>query len=101
MSSVDSIVCRSSAEDPGSGSVFAPGPNRTTGVRIDVISALAGGRNRFAQPVDEVRVITPGGQTKLYSEDVRVEPGSSLVVPERNFSRSSCVRSASPSRVLS
>jgi protein involved in polysaccharide export with SLBB domain len=75
------------------GAVFNPGsypynPNYA----IDQYLALAGGRNRFAQSVSDVRVVTPQGQTLDYRPDLKVEPGSSVVVPERNFSRSEVVQ---------
>jgi protein involved in polysaccharide export with SLBB domain len=75
------------------GAVFAPGtyPYNPT-FRIDQYLALAGGRNRSAQPVEAVRVITPDGETKSYAEDLRIAPGSSLVIPERNFSRPELVQ---------
>jgi protein involved in polysaccharide export with SLBB domain len=75
------------------GAVFAPGSypyNPAFGV--DQYLSLAGGRSRNAQPVDEVKVVTPNGETKEYRPDLRIEPGSSLVVPERNFSRSEVVQ---------
>jgi hypothetical protein len=74
------------------GAVFAPGSypyNPTFGV--EQYLSLAGGRNRFAQDLSDVRVVTPNGQMKDYQPDLKVEPGSSLVVPERNFSRSELV----------
>ncbi len=54
--------------------------------------SLAGGRNRFAQGLSSVRVVTPNGETKKYASDLNVEPGSSVIVPERNFSRSEVVQ---------
>lgn len=74
------------------GAVFKPGPypyNPT--FTIDQYLALAGGPNRFAQTTDNVYMVTPEGQTKEYAPDLKVEPGASLVVPERNFSRSEVV----------
>jgi hypothetical protein len=56
--------------------------------------ALAGGPNRFAKSLSSARVITPTGETKEYSRDLQIEPGSSLVMPERNFSRSEVVQLA-------
>jgi hypothetical protein len=41
--------------------------------------------------MDEVYVVTPKGEMKPFAPDLKVEPGSSLVVPERNFSRSEVV----------
>ena len=75
------------------GAVFTPGSypyNPTFG--IEQYLALAGGRNRFAQSLSDVRVITPDGETRKYKRDLEIEPGSSLVVPERNFSRSEIVQ---------
>ncbi len=77
------------------GAVFAPGLypyNPRFGVREYL--ALAGGQNRFAREIDEVRLVTPYGKTLTYQRDLKVEPGSSLVVPERNFSRSEMVQIA-------
>lgn len=75
------------------GAVFKPGEypyNPAFGVAQYL--ALAGGRSRFAQSVDNVRLVTPNGEMKRYSADVKVEPGTSLVVPERTFSRSEVVQ---------
>jgi len=75
------------------GAVFAPGSypyNPTYG--IEQYLSLAGGRNRFAQELSDVRLVTPNGETKEYAPDLKVEPGSSLVVPERNFSRAEVVQ---------
>ena len=74
------------------GAVFKPGPypyNPNFGV--EQYLALAGGPNRFAQSTDNVYLVTPNGETKEFAPDLKVEPGSSLVVPERNFSRSEVV----------
>lgn len=75
------------------GAVFKPGEyvyNPTYGV--DEYLSLAGGRNRFALSVEDVRVVAPGGQTAQYKRDLHVDPGSTVVVPERNFSRSEVVQ---------
>jgi polysaccharide export outer membrane protein len=75
------------------GAVFAPGAyayNPAYGIEQYV--ALAGGPNRFAEALSDVRVITPNGETKGYRPDLKIEPGSSLVVPERNFSRAEIVQ---------
>jgi protein involved in polysaccharide export with SLBB domain len=69
------------------GAVFAPGAyayNPNYG--IDEYVSLAGGPNRFGQSVKAVRVIGPGGDTRDYSRDLKIEPGSQLVIPERSFS---------------
>jgi len=74
------------------GAVFKPGPypyNPTFGVAQYL--ALAGGPNRFAQSTDNVYLVTPTGEMKEFTPDLKVEPGASLVVPERNFSRSEVV----------
>src|SRR5207248_11540808 len=75
------------------GAVFAPGPypyNPSFGV--EQYLSLAGGRNRFAQSLSDVKLITPNGEMKPYEPALQVEPGSSLVVPERNFSRTEIVQ---------
>jgi len=75
------------------GAVFAPGtyPYHPA-FGIEQYLALAGGRNRFAQPLSDVRLILPGGELREYRAGLQVEPGSSLVVPERNFSRAEIVQ---------
>jgi protein involved in polysaccharide export with SLBB domain len=77
------------------GAVFAPGiyPYHPA-FGIEQYLALAGGRNRFAQPLSDVRLILPNGALLEYQAGLTVEPGSSLVVPERNFSRSEIVQIA-------
>jgi protein involved in polysaccharide export with SLBB domain len=75
------------------GAVFAPGTypyNPTYG--IEQYLSLAGGPNRFAQSLSNVRVISPNGETRQYRSGLEVDPGSSLVVPERNFSRAEIVQ---------
>ncbi len=75
------------------GAVSTPGSypyNPTFG--IEQYLALAGGRTRLAQSLSDVRVITPDGETRKFKRDLTVQPGSSLVVPERNFSRSEVVQ---------
>jgi protein involved in polysaccharide export with SLBB domain len=69
--------------------VFAPGSypyNPSFGIEQYV--ALAGGRSRNAQSIESVRVILPAGETKDFRPDLQVEPGSSVIVPEKTFSRS-------------
>lgn len=69
------------------GAVFAPGAypyNPNYG--IDEYVSLAGGPNRFGKSVTSVRVVGPGGETRDYSRDLKIEPGSQLVIPERSFS---------------
>jgi protein involved in polysaccharide export with SLBB domain len=75
------------------GAVFAPGSypyNPSFGV--EQYLSLAGGRSRNAQSLDNVKVVTPNGETKEYRPDLKIDPGSSLVVPERSFSRSEVVQ---------
>ena len=77
------------------GAVFTPGSypyNPSYGV--EQYLSLAGGRNRFAQPLSDVRVVTPDGGTREYRRDLQVDPGSLVVVPERNFSRAEIVQIA-------
>ena len=74
------------------GAVFKPGPYPyNPNFNVEQYLALAGGPNRFAQSTDNVYLVTPNGETKEFSPDLKVEPGASLVVPERNFSRSEVV----------
>ena len=74
------------------GAVFKPGPYPyNPNFNVEQYLALAGGPNRFAQSTDNVYLVTPNGETKEFAPDLKVEPGSSLVVPERNFSRSEVV----------
>jgi protein involved in polysaccharide export with SLBB domain len=74
------------------GAVFRPGPypySPTNGV--EQYLALAGGLSRNAQGIDEVYVVTPSGEMRKYAPDLQIDPGSSLVVPERAFSRAEVV----------
>lgn len=74
------------------GAVFKPGSYQYNPTyNVDQYVSLAGGRNRFAQDASDVYVLTPEGETKPYAPDLKVEPGSSVVVPERNFSRAEVV----------
>ena len=74
------------------GAVFKPGPYPyNPNYNVEQYLALAGGPNRFAQSTDNVYLVTPNGETKEFAPDLKVEPGASLVVPERNFSRSEVV----------
>src|SRR5207248_2634318 len=54
--------------------------------------ATAGGDTRFAQPLDNVKLIRPSGQMLSLSSDLNPGPGDTIVVPERNFSRSETVQ---------
>jgi protein involved in polysaccharide export with SLBB domain len=74
------------------GAVFKPGPYPyNPNYNVEQYLALAGGPNRFAQSTDNVYLVTPNGETKEFAPNLKVEPGASLVVPERNFSRSEVV----------
>ena len=74
------------------GAVFRPGPYPyNPNFNVEQYLALAGGPNRFAQDTSNVYMVTPDGQTKEFAPELKVEPGASLVVPERNFSRSEVV----------
>ncbi|MFO0584857.1 MAG: SLBB domain-containing protein [Anaeromyxobacter sp.] len=77
------------------GAVFAPGtyPFNPTFTLEQYIGA-AGGRNRFAKPLSDVRLITPDGKTHDFDRRLSVEPGSSIVVAERDFSRAEIVQIA-------
>ena len=46
--------------------------------------AIAGGPSKMAQDTDNYRLVTPRGKTEQLSE---VQPGDTLIVPERTFSR--------------
>jgi protein involved in polysaccharide export with SLBB domain len=75
------------------GAVFRPGSypfNPNYGIQQYL--SLAGGPNRFALPIDDLRVVSPDGQMRPYAPDLKVAPGSSLVMPERNFSRAEVVQ---------
>jgi len=75
------------------GAVFAPGSypyNPAFGV--EQYLSLAGGLGRNARSLANVKVVAPNGQTQDYQLGLKIEPGSSLVVPERTFSRSEVVQ---------
>jgi protein involved in polysaccharide export with SLBB domain len=74
------------------GAVFRPGSYQyNPAYSLEQYLSLAGGLNRNAQGVSDVYLVTPEGQTKPYAPDLKVEPGSSLVAPERTFSRAEVV----------
>ena len=54
--------------------------------------AHAGGRTRTARDLDEVKVIEPGGKTRSYRRDMKLDPGDTVLVPERNFTRAEVVQ---------
>jgi polysaccharide biosynthesis/export protein len=49
--------------------------------------ALAGGPSKMAQDTEEYRIVTPKGKSALISGKTEVQPGDTLMVPERHFSR--------------
>lgn len=54
--------------------------------------AQAGGETRLSQGPEEMRLITARGQTLRYSDGLKVGPGDTIIVPERNFSRAEVVQ---------
>jgi polysaccharide biosynthesis/export protein len=64
--------------------------NPRFGVREYVESA--GGATRFAKSQGDIRVIGADGKSRRFAGDVAVQPGDTIVVPERNFSRSEVVQ---------
>jgi polysaccharide export outer membrane protein len=75
------------------GAVFRPNayPFNPTFNVLDYVAG-AGGETRFAQPIYNVKLITPTGKTLNYTDQLKVGPGDTIVVPERNFSRSEVVQ---------
>lgn len=49
--------------------------------------AMAGGRTRSAQDMDEIRLVEPTGKTYPYRTGTRPKPGDTILIPERNFTR--------------
>jgi protein involved in polysaccharide export with SLBB domain len=49
--------------------------------------AIAGGPGKMARDEDEYRLVTPQGKTKTVDKDTFVQPGDTVVLPERHFSR--------------
>jgi protein involved in polysaccharide export with SLBB domain len=49
--------------------------------------AIAGGASKMAQNPDTYRLVSPLGKTELISEKTTVQPGDTLIVPERHFAR--------------
>jgi protein involved in polysaccharide export with SLBB domain len=54
--------------------------------------ASAGGTSRYAQDEDEIKVFGADGKMRSVERDLRIVPGDTIVVPERNFSRSEIVQ---------
>ena len=75
------------------GAVFTPGPYpHDPAFGVEQYVALAGGRSRFAKSLSSARVITPDGETQEFERDLVIPPGSSVVVPERDFSPTEIVQ---------
>jgi len=75
------------------GAVVRPGTfqfNPRFGVREYL--ANAGGTSRNAQDDDEIRLIGADGKMRPFSQALKVRPGDTIVVPERNFSRAEVVQ---------
>jgi len=49
--------------------------------------AIAGGPSKMAQDTDSYRLVSPKGKTVPIDGKTNVQPGDTLVVPERHFSR--------------
>jgi protein involved in polysaccharide export with SLBB domain len=64
--------------------------NPRFGVREYVESA--GGATRFAKSQGDIRVIGSDGKSRQFASNLAVQPGDTIVVPERNFSRSEVVQ---------
>jgi protein involved in polysaccharide export with SLBB domain len=74
------------------GSVMRPGVyqyNPRLSIREYVQNA--GGASKMARSETAIRVVTPTGETKQYSDKPVIKPGDTIVVPERTFSRSEVV----------
>ena len=54
--------------------------------------AHAGGRTRTARDIDEIQIVRPSGATLPYRGNTKPEPGDTILVPERNFSRAEVVQ---------
>jgi len=70
------------------GAVMRPGVYQfNPRLRADDYIALAGGPSKMAQARDTYRLVSPKGKAELISEKTEIQPGDTLVVPERHFSR--------------
>jgi polysaccharide export outer membrane protein len=54
--------------------------------------AMAGGRTRSARDMDEVKLVEPNGKTYPYRAGMKLNPGGTILVPERNFTRAEVVQ---------
>jgi protein involved in polysaccharide export with SLBB domain len=74
------------------GAVLRPGSyqyNPSFGVEQYV--QLAGGLSRNALALDDTYLVTPQGERKAYAAGLKLEPGYSMVVPERSWTRAEVV----------
>ncbi|MBI5482345.1 MAG: SLBB domain-containing protein [Deltaproteobacteria bacterium] len=69
------------------GAVMKPGVFQfNPKLSIDEYVANAGGTTKMAQSRSNIRVVTTEGQLKTYKRRPALEPGDTIVVPERTFS---------------
>jgi protein involved in polysaccharide export with SLBB domain len=54
--------------------------------------AHAGGLSRTARDVDEIKIVRPNGATFPFGSTTKPEPGDTILVPERHFSRAEIVQ---------
>jgi len=74
------------------GAVLKPGSYQyNPAFGVDQYVQLAGGPNRLAQPLEDAYLVTPQGERRANAPGLKLEPGSSLVVPERAFARAEVV----------
>jgi hypothetical protein len=52
----------------------------------------AGGATRYARSERDIRVIGADGRSRAFEPRLVIQPGDTIVVPERNFSRSEVVQ---------
>ena len=70
-----------------SGAVMKPGVFQfNPKLSIEQYIANAGGTTKMAQGRGNIRVVTTEGQVKEYKKNPIIEPGDTIVVPERTFS---------------
>ena len=75
------------------GAVFRPGTySYNPRFTISDYIAGAGGPTRFAQALDSSRLMTSDGHVKQFTPTLKVDPGDTVVVPERDFSRPEIVQ---------
>lgn len=58
---------------------------------LDYVS-IAGGKTRFAQGIETIRLVSPSGKTVEFSPAMQVGPGDTIMVPEREFTRGEIVQ---------